>query len=420
MKRILLTLSLSCLMAVLMAQENPVPPVATPYSSGLKVNIDASGDKYFRLITWHQFWAATPVDFQPNATPQLSLRRSRMLMYAQLTDRILILTHFGLNNLNAAGLHPTGQSSQTQLFMHDAWVEYRISKSLYMGGGLHYWNGISRLNNQSTLNIMPLDNPRFAWATLGTSDQFARHLGVYAKGTLFERLQYRFSWNQPMTQSVDQLGAVQATDDNAAYLGTASNPTGKAQNAYAGYVNYQFFDVESNKLPYMVGSYLGSKKVLSLGGGFFIHPGGTVTTNPTGESQYISHDVVLYAADVNLDLPLSEGKTALNVYAGYFNYDFGPNYRLGGTSSDVASSQTLYTQVGYLLPSFSQKIRLQPYATASTRSIDALDGDRANEIMGGVNLFINQHNAKISLQYGHQELQGNSAGRVILQAHIFL
>jgi hypothetical protein len=41
-----------------------------------------------------------------------------------------------------------------------------------------------RLNNQSTLNLMTLDNQRQAWATLGLSDQFARHIGVYAKGAL--------------------------------------------------------------------------------------------------------------------------------------------------------------------------------------------------------------------------------------------
>jgi hypothetical protein len=50
-----------------------------------------------------------------------------------------------------------------------------------VGGGLHYWNGISRLNNQSTLNLMTLDNQRQAWATLGLSDQLQRHIGVYAK-----------------------------------------------------------------------------------------------------------------------------------------------------------------------------------------------------------------------------------------------
>jgi hypothetical protein len=40
--------------------------------------------------------------------------------------------------------------------------------------GLHYWNGISRLN-KSTLNLMTLDNQRQAWATLGLSDQLQTH-----------------------------------------------------------------------------------------------------------------------------------------------------------------------------------------------------------------------------------------------------
>ena len=111
------------------AQQN-----ATPYGSGLKVGLNDDGSKYFRLITWHQAWLQT--DMQTHVTP--SLRRSRMLMFAQLNDRFLILTHFGLNSLNPSKLDPTGQSSGAQLFMHDAWAEWKVNKHLYIGSGLHY------------------------------------------------------------------------------------------------------------------------------------------------------------------------------------------------------------------------------------------------------------------------------------------
>lgn len=419
LKKILL-LCLAAGLAVLASAQQGEVNVATPYESGLKVNINEAGSKYFRLITWHQFWAATPADFQPSVAPELSLRRSRVLLYAQLSDRFLILTHFGLNNLNYQGLHPTGQSSQTQLFLHDAWVEYRAAPNLYIGGGLHYWNGISRLNNQSTLNIMGLDNPRFAWATIGTSDQFGRHMGVYAKGSINERLQYRLSWNQPIANSIDQLVELTPEADRSVYRGTAFNNPQQPDNAFAGYVNYQFFDIESTKLPYMVGSYLGTKRVFSIGAGAFYHPEGTVTEGTLNGNDLQGHDVLLWSVDAYLDMPIGENKEALSLYAGYFNYDFGPNYQLAGTSLDVATSQTIYGQAGYLLRPFSNKFRLQPYVTGAFRSLEALGSDRFTEVQTGLNFFITDHNAKISLQYGHRSLQGNGTDQIILQAHIFL
>ena len=58
-----------------------------------------------------------------------------------------------------------------------------------MGAGLHYWNGVSRLSSQSTLNFMTLDAPIFNWTNIEATDQFARQFGIYAKGQL-DRLDY--------------------------------------------------------------------------------------------------------------------------------------------------------------------------------------------------------------------------------------
>ena len=111
----------------------------------------------------------------------MSIRRARILTYSQINKDFLILTHFGLNSLNANNQSPLGRGEESQLFFHDVWGQYNLNANHAIGAGLHYWNGISRLNNQSTLNIMTLDNNRQSWATIGLSDQFARHIGIYAK-----------------------------------------------------------------------------------------------------------------------------------------------------------------------------------------------------------------------------------------------
>ena len=398
--------------------------VPSEYGSGLKVSLDASGEKYFRLITWHQFWldmqnVKTPSgEDQFTATPML--RRSRFLIYAQLSDRFLIMTHFGLNNLTPAGLDPTGQSSQAQLFMHDAYVEYKVMPWLYLGGGLHYWNGISRLNNQSTLNFLPLDNPRHGWPTIGTTDQFARHLGMYAKGQV-GKLDYRIAWNSAMVNSIDGNANLQPTPIRASYIGRKALGV-EAANIFAGYFNYQFWEKESNKLPYYVGSYHGTKRIFNLGAGFYSHPKGAVTSvETTTDTTLRGENVLIWAADAFLELPLSSGeKGSITAYLSYQASDFGANYQLGGSSQEIFTGSNLYTHAGYLIPGKSV-VRWQPYVTANYKTITALDKSGVDFGIG-INSLITGHHAKLTLEYRRVPnlATDQATDRVILQAVVFL
>jgi hypothetical protein len=417
MKRVITVLVFLVLVssANLFAQEKTVT-APTEYGNGFKVNFNEDGSKYFRLINWHQFWlnGQLPVNSDADFTVTPMLRRSRLLMFAQLSDRFLIVTHFGLNSLTPSGLDPTGQSSQAQLFMHDAWVEYKVNKYLYMGGGLHYWNGISRLNNQSTLNFLPLDNARHTWATIGTSDQFGRHLGVYAKGKL-GKLDYRVAWNSAMVNSIDANGSVAPQADKASYIGRKTFGT-KASNIYAGYFNYQFFDQESNKLPYMVGSYFGSKKIFNIGAGFLTHPKGSVILVDSVET---AENVLIWAVDAFTDLPIGQKKAAFTGYFSYQSNNYGRNYQLGGGSQDVFTGYVTYFQGGLVLPN-NGKFAWQPYVTFTQKHINALDSSPTDYGIG-INALISGHNAKLTLEYRHLDLIGkDDSNQIIFQAAIFL
>ena len=192
--RILFTALLLCLLGFfsnkLTAQE--APQVDHSYKP-LSLKLNEDGSKYVRFIIWHQQWLTTSNLTKPDggdaAKLQLSssIRRSRMLAFAQVSPRFLILTHFGLNGLDANNLTSLGNNGNApQLFLHDAWVEFMVNKNLYIGSGLHYWKGMTRLANQSTLNFMTMDQSRpfVHWHSLGVTDQFARHMGIYAKGNI--------------------------------------------------------------------------------------------------------------------------------------------------------------------------------------------------------------------------------------------
>lgn len=143
MKRLLLSSLLTILAGITFGQGFP------NYDIGLKVKINEDGSRYFRLIQWHQVWfkynqnnsgstlTGKPID----NSYDLSLRRSRFLMYSQLSDRFLIVTHFGINNQNTfSGGVSSANGKKPQLFLHDAYVDYTVVKKyLNIGAGLHYW-----------------------------------------------------------------------------------------------------------------------------------------------------------------------------------------------------------------------------------------------------------------------------------------
>lgn len=388
------------------------------YGAGMKFNLNDDGSKYLRVISWAQIWGQynsdRPLDANGNEQADLdfSVRRARVLMYAQINKDFLILTHFGLNSLNADSMSPTGKGEGSQLFLHDVWAQYSLGKDHALGGGLHYWNGISRLNNQSTLNIMTLDNQRQAWATLGLSDQFARHIGMYAKGA-FGKFQYRVAINSASTSNL-QATAVPISGGAATYTGTRLLGSKEAGKTYSGYFEYGFLDAESNFLPYKVGTYLGTKKVFNVGAGFFSHPNGAVIANGSGVLS--GEDVSVFGLDAFYDVPVGTQGAALTAYALYQNSDYGKNYRLGTT---YETGSMIHGHLGYVIPGKS-KTRFQPYISYDDRKIDALN-DNATQLGIGANAFFSGHHSKLTLEYQTLKYATNKAVNTItLQAMIYL
>ncbi len=381
------------------------------YEGGLKVKLNDDGSKYFRVISWAQVQGTYNNDV-PDNTNNLSfnLRRARVLMFAQINSKFLILTHFGLNNLNSNTLSPVGKGEGSQLFFHDVWAQYSLGKDHVVGGGLHYFNGISRLNNQSTLNFMTLDNNRQSWSTLGLTDQFARHIGIFAKGK-FGKLQYRVAINDAITNGLDARTPEQGGP--AVYGGKRLIGSKDAGKAYAGYFDYNFLDQESNFLPYKVGSYLGGKNVFNIGAGFFIHPNGSVTMDNNNNLR--GEDVSLFAIDVFYDAPLGDDGSALTAYTTYQSNDYGKDYLF----SAYGTGSMLYGHIGYVFASDKTKTRFQPYASYTTNSYDAVDDNR-NVLGIGMNAYMSGHNSKLTLEYKNQKFGNSKTGTLTLQAMVYL
>jgi len=434
------------------------------YGSGLKINLNEDGSKNLRFILWNQIWMrstdmnpGTLVADEPTSnTVDIGNRRLRILAYAQVSPRYLIVTHVGINNQSfinggvagGGGTGGNGAGKKPGLFFHDAWNEYAIilpekekKFSLTVGAGLHYYMGLSRMTMGSTLNFLAIDAPIFNWPLIEASDQFARQVGLFAKGK-YGKFEYRMSVNKPYAtnlQPVDVADAsiVRAVDNN-----------GNPKWSTAGYFEYQFLDSESNFLPYKVGTYLGTKKVFNLGAGFY-SAGNSTQSSVNGNID--NHDINLFAGDVFLDMPIGkkENKMAITAYGAYYSYNFGPNYLrnigimnigvsdpnftgaralagAGNAQPTIGTGNIFYTQAGILLPNKAEKpkLRIQPFTAYTYKDFEALDTGLSNFDIGA-NFFIDGHHAKITTQYSSRPLvlnNGNktSKGEFILQLQIYL
>lgn len=389
------------------------------YSGGLKFKFNEDGSKYLRLISWAQVQANYNLDetFDANGNENsplnFNLRRARVLMFAQINKDFMIVTHFGLNSLTSATLSPTGTGDGSQLFFHDVWAQYNISANHTVGGGLHYFNGVSRLNNQSTLNMLTLDNHRQSWSTIGLTDQFARHLGVFAKGS-FEKLQYRVAINDASSSSLDARTAIPGGE--AVYNGRTTLGSKDAGKTFAGYFDYNFLDQESNFLPYKVGTYLGTKKIFNVGAGFFVHPNGSVIDTGTELAPELKgENVSLFALDAFYDAPLGEDGSAITAYAVFQSNDYGKDYLF----SAYGTGSMVYGHVGYALKGEATKTRFQPYISYGSHSYDAVDDNRST-LGVGVNAFMSGHNSKLTLEYKNESFGTIDSNVISLQAMIYL
>lgn len=256
---------------------------------------------------------------------------------------------------------------------------------------------------------MTMDNNRASWSNLGLSDQFARHIGVFVKGN-FGRLQYNIAINESMVNTLDtqSLSSEYAVYQGANLLGTAN-----AGRNYTGYFAYNLLNLESNFLPYKVGSYLGTEELLNIGAGFFHHPKGAVILDDFGAQQ--GEDVNLFAMDVFYDVPVGTLGSSVTAYAKYQYNDYGTNYQLGPYST----GNMWYGHAGYLLPGSFDKTRYQPYASYNYTTMDALEDNRS--IFGlGANAYLNGHNSKLTIEYQRENFNGITFNRLSFQAMIYL
>lgn len=299
------------------------------------------------------------------------------------------------------------------------------------------------------VGYLTVDSNIFCWPNIEFTDQFAKQLGWYFKGKL-HKLDYRFSVNHPFnTDDRDSLNAARAVNIGAHTL------------SLAGYVDWEFWDQESNVLPYKTSTWLGEKRVFNIGTGFYFQPDASGILDVAGQLQKQDHLAV--GIDCYLDKPVGDCGAVLTLYGVYYIYDYGDNYfrnigimntgtlappavlaaqgitptisGAGNAQPFMGTGEILYLEAGYVLPSWlwpGSHGRLQPFGAFTHKNLAWLDDPAFNWDMG-FNYLIDGHRAKITLQYSlrpqffertvagsTQRVADGTAGQLILQAQVAL
>ncbi|MCC2680950.1 MAG: hypothetical protein K0S36_514 [Nitrosospira multiformis] len=402
-----------------------------------KFNLNEDGSQYIKFGMLNQLWLRyeqnnpgslilnEPVD----DTTDIGLRRTRLVLQGQLTDRTYFYLQYGMNNFNF--LSQVNGDRHIDHYFHDAFGELRLTQGhqLIAGGGLTIANGLSRFTNPSGATIMTMDLPIFAQATVDQTDLFNRKLSIYLRGQI-GKFNYRVIASDPFPISTSGKPPVPISPDHA----TFARDTHTKQ--FQGFFVWNFWDTEPMTNPFMQGTYLGKKSVLNLEAGFITQKNATWTGT---EANPHFHDLNFWSVAGYLDAPIDKIKeTAISAYLGYFNLDYGPGYirnngvglnSANGLSTEGGSfngsgnafpmfgtGDVWYAQIGYLLPTNlpgSNNGQLMPYVSLMSANYERLH-DQMNVFNVGINWFLKGHNSKFTFDYQNRPIfNANGSGDIV-------
>ncbi|MGG7551832.1 porin [Chryseobacterium arthrosphaerae] len=405
----------------------------------LKIKLNSKGDQWIKLGISSQIWLRSTENnpgTSVNGIPQeqtydAGIRRMRLIIQSQVTPFYSVFLQMGINNQNfisggGSGTGNNGAGKKAPFFFHDAYNELAIiprnnfqtgkpnKNNLYLGAGLHSWNGVSRLTNASTTKMLAGDIPIFNFPSIEIADQFSRQLGVFVHGE-FDRLNYRFSVNKPFATNLKPAVGGPAVDNNQ---------SGKL--SYSGYAFYQFFGKETTVTSFLPGNILAARKVLNIGTGFYTSKDAT-QTQPS-ENVFESHPANIFGADVYSEIPLGNKnkEMGLTLYSVFYNYNYGPNYlRMSGLLNPGAPDPAFtgqralegagnnrvlmgtgniwFSQVGFVIPKFSTILKIQSFFNYALKNMKALNQSGSYYDIG-TNFYLYGQNARIVVQYSSRPL----------------
>jgi len=328
---------------------------------------------------WGQIWAQSVSNMDTDSDGRFDdslsdilMRRSYFYLGGTITQELGFFVHFASDKLGMDEMKDdSGNGLGSGVAVRDAWLNYKLmGNDLILQAGRMYVPFTRNYGTTSTKSMLTLD---LDWgqgghrSTIFYPSRVGRDDALAVWGNLLDdKLQYRFMFGD-------------GEEDNAKNVDDSQR--------YAGRLSYSFFDPETDW--FNAGTYLGKKRVLSLGFG--------------ADSQ---EDLVLagrkqnysaWTADLHYDQPLADGGnlTLTASYIDIVNSVNGISFTTLGSGDD---GNLLSVKAGYLLPGTIGKGQLQPYGHYQLISVDE-SGKKDTQVYGvGLNYYIKGVDNKISLE----------------------
>jgi hypothetical protein len=232
---------------------------------------------------------------------------------------------------------------------------------------------------QSAATLLSLDYSTFSFlATPFTQSSVGRDIGFQAKGYFNgNRIEYR-------------VGAFQG------FRAPATPTTAGARNPLRGVARLQvnLFEPETPGIFY-TGTYLGTKRVLAIGGGFDMQA--------TPGDNYKA-----WVIDAFLDQSLTDS-VSVTAQLDYFTYD-------GGQTFTTLPKQTaIFAEAGL----YFKPMRIMPFVKFETRDFDGLTPDETR-YQAGLTYYRSGHNANVKVAYSRFDPDlGNASNQFTAQLQLF-
>ncbi len=345
--------------------------MVSPSWAGIKMEIDeqTKGEIGIWMQTWYQWVEDGKGDEDLN---DFLIRRAYLYLKGDVTQYVSFFTHIASDKVGAEGLDKPGIGLGSGVAWRDLWITLNLDEAFKIQMGRMYVPLTRNYGTTSTKAMLTMDLPFLQGGSRGGifyAQKVGRDDSVTLWGNPFDgKLQYRFMISEGVEGDNNP-------EDNLRFVGRLSLSLLEPETAWF------------NK-----GTYLGKKKVLSLGLGFQSQDDLTLG-GVEGEDNQV------WTADVFFDHPVGEG--AVTFEAAYIDIDncteTQPQMYTDLAAGDDA--ENWYINAGYLFPGTLGIGQVQPYIRYET-----VDVDEKNETdfwSGGVNYYMKGHNCKLTADYMH-------------------
>ncbi len=338
---------------------------------------------------WVQLWYQYVENGKHGATGlnDFVARRAYLSISGKPSNFFSFFAHIAGDRIGQEGLDNPALGLGSGLAFRDLWIALNFHDNLKIQIGRMYVPLTRNYGVTSTKSLLTTDLSFLQGGVRGNifyTSKVGRDDGIVLWGTPLEGF---FQYRLMVSEGIEGEGN---PNDNLRFVGRAA-------------VNL----LEPEKGWFNKGTYLGEKKILSLGAAFD-------TQSSLSLNSRAQQDNFVWTADVFFDHPLGAG--ALTAEAAYIHIRNSAQAHNVTELEAGDNANLFYLQGGYLLPSPLRPGRLQPYLRYETARVEQKSD--TNFWTGGFNYYVNGHDSKISLDYTQVEHESSKASQGIFTLQI--